>query len=91
MQLLFPLGLSCLLLSLLSYAAYASDKSAARHQRHRVPERALHLLAVLGGWPGALLAQHTLRHKTRKPAFQRVFWLSTLTHVVVVLALYARS
>lgn len=76
-----------LAMSLLSYAAYAVDKRAAQQGRRRLPERTLHLLALLGGWPGALLAQRRLRHKTSKPRFLAVFWLTTLGHVAAVAAL----
>jgi uncharacterized membrane protein YsdA (DUF1294 family) len=37
------------------------------------------MLALVGGWPGALVAQRVLRHKSRKKPFQVTFW------VVVVL------
>ncbi|MFC3531383.1 DUF1294 domain-containing protein [Vogesella facilis] len=59
-----------LLQSLLTYAVYAHDKRAAQQQRWRIRENTLHLLALLGGWPGALLAQQRLRHKSSKPGFQ---------------------
>ncbi len=72
------------LISLLSYAMYAADKRAAQQGRRRVPERTLHLFALLGGWPGALLAQRRLRHKTAKPRFLIVFWLTVLGHVAIV-------
>jgi uncharacterized membrane protein YsdA (DUF1294 family) len=39
-----------------------------------VPERTLHLLALLGGWPGAILGQRHFRHKTRKVSFLFAFW-----------------
>lgn len=67
-----PAGVAALylLLSLLTYAVYAHDKRAAQQQRWRIRENTLHLLAMLGGWPGALLAQQRLRHKSSKPAFQ---------------------
>lgn len=73
-----------LLMSLLTYAVYAADKTAARQGRQRVPERTLHLLALFGGWPGALLAQQRLRHKTRKAGFQLVFWLIVFCHAAVL-------
>ena len=53
---------------------YAADKSAARRDDWRTPERTLHLLALVGGWPGALVAQTVFRHKTRKVSFRIMFW-----------------
>ena len=61
-------------LSVVAFIAYAVDKSAARHGRWRTSENSLHLLGLAGGWPGALLAQQWLRHKTSKPSFTQVFW-----------------
>ncbi|WP_153605141.1 DUF1294 domain-containing protein, partial [Pseudomonas aeruginosa] len=40
----------------------------------------LHLFELLGGWPGALVAQQVFRHKTRKLSFQLVFWGIVLLH-----------
>jgi uncharacterized membrane protein YsdA (DUF1294 family) len=39
----------------------------------------LHLLDLLGGWPGGFLAQRRLRHKCSKGSFQFVFWLIVLS------------
>lgn len=64
--------------SIVTFLAYALDKYAARTARWRTPERILHLLALIGGWPGALIAQQTLRHKSRKVRFRVVFWLTVL-------------
>ena len=66
------------LLSLLTFGLYAIDKQAARRGRWRTRESTLHLLALCGGWPGALLAQRWIRHKSRKAAFQLRFWLTVL-------------
>ena len=60
-------------LSLASFIVYAGDKRAARRGDWRVSENTLHLLALAGGWPGALLAQQLLRHKSNKPGFLRWF------------------
>ncbi|MEW6646001.1 MAG: DUF1294 domain-containing protein [Pseudomonadota bacterium] len=69
-------------LSLVTFLVYARDKAAARRQDRRTPEKYLHLLALLGGWPGAWCAQQWLRHKSTKPSFRRVFWLTLLINLV---------
>jgi uncharacterized membrane protein YsdA (DUF1294 family)/cold shock CspA family protein len=60
-------------MSALAFVAYAIDKAAARAGRWRTPEKTLHLLGLACGWPGALLAQRLLRHKSAKPSFQAAF------------------
>jgi uncharacterized membrane protein YsdA (DUF1294 family)/cold shock CspA family protein len=62
--------------SVLAFAAYALDKSAARDGRWRTAESTLHLFGLAGGWPGALFAQRVFRHKSRKAEFRRVFWVT---------------
>lgn len=76
-----PVGAAYLALSLWSFVLYALDKSAARSGRWRIRERTLHVWALLGGWPGALLAQHVLRHKSSKVSFRAVFWLTVLVNL----------
>ncbi|MBO3275476.1 DUF1294 domain-containing protein [Pseudomonas schmalbachii] len=68
------------LLSVVAFLAYWRDKSSARQGAWRTPEQTLHLLEVLGGWPGALLAQQVFRHKTRKASYQIVFWAIVVLH-----------
>lgn len=65
----------CAATSLLAYLAYARDKRLARIKAWREPESMLHLLELLGGWPGAFIAQRQLRHKSSKGAFQFFFVL----------------
>jgi len=67
-----------LLLSMITFIAYAIDKAAAQAGRWRTSESSLHLLALLGGWPGALLAQQTLRHKSKKGSFRVVLWITVI-------------
>ena len=55
------------LMSLLSLGFYAWDKRQAGRSGWRVPEKRLHLIALLGGWPGALVGQRMLRHDIQKP------------------------
>lgn len=68
-------------LSALTFIAYGLDKSAAIGRRWRTPEKTLHLLGLAGGWPGALLAQQLLRHKTSKSSFVAVFWCTVVLNI----------
>lgn len=53
------------ILSILTMFLYGTDKANAATRRWRVPEIYFHLLELMGGWPGALIAQNDFRHKTR--------------------------
>ncbi|BCM24679.1 cold shock and DUF1294 domain-containing protein [Methyloradius palustris] len=69
-----------LVTSIVTYIVYAIDKSAAQDGRRRTPESTLHLLSFVGGWPGALLAQKKLHHKSRKMEFQVGYWLTVIAN-----------
>jgi uncharacterized membrane protein YsdA (DUF1294 family)/cold shock CspA family protein len=73
-------GAYMLAMGALTYGAYALDKQRARAKEWRLSEAGLHLLELLGGWPGAFLAQRRLRHKCSKPDYQFVFWLIVLAY-----------
>ncbi|KQW70054.1 cold shock and DUF1294 domain-containing protein [Methylibium sp. Root1272] len=75
--------------SLVAFLAYALDKSAAIQKRWRTPEATLLLIGLACGWPGALLAQQFLRHKTSKPSFVAAFWLTVLLNVAGFVVLHA--
>ena len=85
-QHMLPIGIvgMYLTLSLLSFIAYAIDKSAAKRGKWRTKESTLHLLALMGGWPGALFAQNVLRHKSVKASFRNVFWLTVIANLAVL-------
>jgi len=68
------------LMSLLTFFVYWRDKHQARSEGWRTPEKVLHGAELLGGWPGALVAQQVFRHKTRKVSYQALFWLIVLLH-----------
>ncbi len=67
-------GACVLVMGAISYGCYAADKRRARAQEWRISEAGLHLTELLGGWPGAFLAQRRLRHKVSKSSYQLVFW-----------------
>ena len=72
------------LLSVLTFIAYWLDKRKAQARRWRTPESTLQLLALLGGWPGALLAQAYLRHKSQKRPFLVVFWFAVVVNLIAL-------
>ena len=69
-------------MSVVLYLMYAADKSAAIKGRWRTSEATLHLVALLGGWPGGLIARHRLRHKTIKQPFRFVFWCTVVLNCI---------
>lgn len=77
--------------SLLTFTIYAADKSAAKKGSWRTQESTLHLLSLAGGWPGALIAQQKLHHKSKKQSFQVVFWLTVLLNCGVFIWLFTSS
>lgn len=66
--------------SIVTFIVYALDKSKARRDAWRISESTLHFLALIGGWPGAAIAQQTLRHKSQKRDFRIVFWLTVIVN-----------
>ena len=73
-------------ISIVAFLAYGLDTSAAQRDAPRTSEQALLLLGIAGGWPGALVAQQLLRHKTRKRSFRRAFWASVVVNLGVLVA-----
>jgi len=80
-----------LVASAIAYFAYAHDKAAAKRNAWRTPETTLHVLSLLGGWPGALVAQKLLRHKSKKASFQIVFWATVVLNCVGLGWLFSSS
>ena len=62
---------------------YWQDKQRAIAGQRRFSEADLLVLALIGGSPGALLARHLFRHKTRKQPF------STQLFVIIALQIGA--
>lgn len=76
-------------LSLWCFGTYWHDKHQAQSGGWRTPEATLHALALLGGWPGALLAQQWLRHKSSKPEFRHAFWATVVLNMLAFTGLHA--
>ena len=74
------------IMSVVAFAAFGIDKRRAQMNKHRISEKQLHLFALLGGWPGALLGQRWFRHKTVKLSFRMVMWLICAVHILAIAA-----
>lgn len=72
------------IVALVTFVVYALDKAAAKSDRWRTPESTLHVLALVGGWPGAMLAQTLLRHKSVKREFRLIFWITVVVNLLVL-------
>ena len=70
--------------SFITFLVYAFDKSKAKKGEWRTQESTLHLLGLIGGWPGAALAQEVLRHKSKKTKFRVVFWLTVVVNIIAL-------
>ena len=71
-------------MSVIAFLIYGWDKRQAKTDGWRVPEKRLHVLAFLGGFPGAMLAQSYFRHKTQKTEFKVITWLAAGLHVALI-------
>lgn len=77
--------------SLVAFLAYAFDKSAAKNDKWRTKESTLHMFGLIGGWPGALVAQKLLRHKSKKQSFQVVFWATVILNCGALVWLFSSA
>ena len=83
--------LSYFCFSVITFLAYAFDKSKAQRGVWRIQESTLHLFSLIGGWPGAAIAQQFLRHKSQKRQFRTVFWLTVIVNVGGLIWLHSVS
>ena len=85
-------GLYFIVINLLTFLFYGLDKYKAIRQEWRIPERALLLMAFVGGAFGALSAMRIFRHKTRKGRFRLMIplfcllWGYVIVHKVLEIA-----
>lgn len=73
--------------SVVCFVVYVIDNRRESAERRRVSEATLLLLGLVGGWPGAIVAQQVLRHKSNKASFRASFWLTVIINVVAFIAL----
>jgi uncharacterized membrane protein YsdA (DUF1294 family) len=76
-------------ISFLSAIIFAYDKHAAKNNRHRIPERTLHLLEALGGVFANILLMYILLHKNRKFSYWVWTWLMLIGWVILISHMYS--
>ncbi|GFD94373.1 hypothetical protein KUL156_15780 [Alteromonas sp. KUL156] len=82
LPIIVPVGYGAL--SLFAVLIYGIDKSAAKKDMWRISEAKLHLLSLVGGWPGALLAQQIFKHKRNKSSFMKVYWVMVVVNLFLL-------
>jgi len=87
----WPIIAFYVLVSFFTFVVYRFDKQAAEFNDWRTRENSLHLLSLLGGWPGALVAQRMFHHKSKKTSFQMIFWATVLLNTGFLVIFFAPS
>jgi uncharacterized membrane protein YsdA (DUF1294 family) len=77
-------------LSLITFIFYGFDKDRAKRKGARVPENALHLLALAGGFMGGWVGRGLFHHKTQKPMFTLILVVSTMGHAGIFWCVFLR-
>jgi uncharacterized membrane protein YsdA (DUF1294 family)/cold shock CspA family protein len=78
-------GAAYLGMSIVCAGFYWHDKVSARRGEWRTSEGALILMGTMCGWPGAIVAQQLLRHKTTKQSFRTMHWFSVGLNLTVLM------
>jgi uncharacterized membrane protein YsdA (DUF1294 family) len=79
------------IMSIITFLCYGFDKWKAKNKTWRIPEKTLHTLEFIGGWPGAILGQLFFRHKTSKVSYQLLFWIIVIVHVFILLSVFSEK
>ncbi|MCQ2290042.1 MAG: DUF1294 domain-containing protein [Muribaculaceae bacterium] len=74
-------------LNVVAFVAYGIDKYKAKHNRWRISEATLLLMAIAGGSVGALLGMRAFRHKTQKQKFTITIPLVLVLQIAALLYL----
>ena len=77
-----------IIISLITYCLYASDKKKAKKGKWRIPEKVLLGFSFFGGAIGGYIAMQTLRHKTKHWYFHAVNILGLIWQLGLLAYLY---
>jgi uncharacterized membrane protein YsdA (DUF1294 family)/cold shock CspA family protein len=81
-----PIVLICYwTISAVALFLYWHDKVKSKNDQRRIPENKLHFYSLIGGWPGALIAQRIFHHKSRKKSFLLKYWLTVSLNISLLI------
>ena len=86
---LIILAIWILALSFITFVLYGIDKSKAKANAYRIPEKVLLLFSVFGGAFGGILAMQLFRHKTKHWYFWVINLIALILHVAISIYLLA--
>lgn len=75
------------IMSLVSFIAFMSDKKKAIKGMERTKEKTLLFLSIFFGGVGALVGRVVARHKTDKKYFSLIIYLSVFCNIVLLVIL----
>lgn len=79
-----------IIINILTFILYFTDKRKAMHHRWRIPESTLIALSLLGGSFGAYLAMKIFRHKTKHPKFYITIPLMMILHTALIIVAFVK-
>ncbi len=79
-----------ILINAITFITFASDKSAAKGGRRRVPEKTLLGMSFFGGALGGYLSMQLFHQKTRKPRFSVGVPVMLLLQAAILIYIWMR-
>lgn len=58
-----------IMINIIAFALMGIDKTKARKNKQRIPEKTLFFSAIIGGSIGSIVGMHFFRHKTKHVSF----------------------
>lgn len=75
------------IINVITFIVYGTDKYKAKHHLWRISEQMLFFLTTLGGSIGALVSMLIFRHKTKKTIFKYGIPIVLLVQIILLVKL----
>ena len=80
-----------MLASTIAFVIYRHEKAMSASQTWRISDNTLHFCSLVGGWPGAALAQKMVHHEPQKMSFRAIYWSTVVLNSFVFFWLLSNS